>query len=262
MVKIILAPGQKSEFDAPAATHGLATTTILSTDTVPASTESNAKLSESFNEDLRTTDPFSEPFKPDAPKTIETDTPAATTTTTAQAAFLRQRGRSTKLASHYDQAGSTNILPSTASDQSSKSSRNSHTSAPYSITEIAPCEEEQIRPRTTSNRYSRSTRSNKTPEQALQLLMNRCAKSETCTADARKALYRWQIPAEAHQSIIDQLTSLKFIDDSRYATAYVREKASLSRWGEYKIRAGLRNKQIDEETINAALPTRRARHDG
>ena len=83
--------------------------------------------------------------------------------------------------------------------------------------------------------------------------MNRCAKSETCTADARKALYRWQIPAEAHQSIIDQLTSLKFIDDSRYATAYVREKASLSRWGEYKIRAGLRNKQIDEETINAAL---------
>ena len=62
MVKIILAPGQKSEFDAPAATHGLATTTILSTDTVPASTESNAKPSESFNEDLRTTDPFSEPF--------------------------------------------------------------------------------------------------------------------------------------------------------------------------------------------------------
>ena len=83
--------------------------------------------------------------------------------------------------------------------------------------------------------------------------MNRCAKSETCTADARKALYRWQTPAETHQNIIDQLTSLKFIDDSRYATAYVREKASLSRWGEYKIRAGLRNKQIDEETINAAL---------
>lgn len=253
MVKIILAPGQKSEYDAPAATHGLATTTILSTDTVPASTESNAKPSESFNEDLRTTDPFSEPFKPDAPKTIETDTPAATTTTTAQAASLRQRGRSTKLDSRYNQTGTTNILSSTTSDQSSKSSRNSRTSAPYPIADPPPCEEEQIRPRTASNRSSRSTRSNKTPEQALQLLMNRCAKSETCTADARKALYRWQIPAEAHQNIIDQLTSLKFIDDSRYATAYVREKALLSRWGEYKIRAGLRNKQIDEETINTAL---------
>mgnify|MGYP001243147289 FL=1 len=253
MVKIILAPGQKSEFDAPAATHGLATTTILSADTVPASTESNAEHFESFNEDLRTTNPCSKSFKPGTPKAIETDTPVATTTTTAKVASLRQRGRSTQSDALYDQAGSTNILPSTASDQSSKSSRNSHTSAPYSITEIAPCEEEQIRPHTTSNRFSRSARSNKTPEQALQLLINRCAKSETCTADARKALYRWQIPAEVHQNIIDQLTSLKFIDDSRYATAYVREKALLSRWGEYKIRAGLRNKQIDEETINAAL---------
>ena len=253
MVKIILAPGQKSEFDAPAATHGLATTTILPADTAPISTESNTEHFESFNEDRRTTDPCSEPFKPDTSKAIETDTPAATTTTTAQAASLRQRGRSTKSDSSYDQAGSTNILPSTASDQSSKSSRNSRTSAPYPIAAPPPCEEEQIRPRTASNRSSRSTRSNKTPEQALQLLMNRCAKSETCTADARKALYRWQIPAEVHQNIIDQLTSLKFIDDSRYATAYVREKALLSRWGEYKIRAGLRNKQIDEETINAAL---------
>lgn len=252
MVKIILAPGQKSEFDALAATHGLATTTILSTDTVPASTESNTEHFESFNEDRRTTDPCSEPFKPDTPKAIETDTPAATTTT-AQAASLRQRGRSTNSDYSYDQAGSTNILSSTTSDQSAKSSRNSRTSSPYPIAETPPCEEEQIRPRTTSNRSSRSTRSNKTPEQALQLLMNRCAKSETCTADARKALYRWQIPAETHQNIINQLTSLKFIDDSRYATAYVREKASLSRWGEYKIRAGLRNKQIDEETINAAL---------
>ena len=133
MVKIILAPGQKSEFDAPAATHGLATTTILSADTVPTSTESNTEHFESFNEDRRTTDPCSEPFKPDTSKTIETDTPAATTTTTAQAASLRQRGRSTKLDSRYNQTGTTNILSSTTSDQSSKSSRNSRTSAPYPI---------------------------------------------------------------------------------------------------------------------------------
>ncbi|MFR4026527.1 MAG: RecX family transcriptional regulator [Alistipes indistinctus] len=45
----------------------------------------------------------------------------------------------------------------------------------------------------------------------------------------------------AHESIIRKLTEQKFIDDTRYAAAYVREKATLSRWGSGKIRSGLRH---------------------
>ncbi len=55
------------------------------------------------------------------------------------------------------------------------------------------------------------------------------------------------------ESIIRKLTEQKFIDDTRYAAAYVREKATLSRWGSYKIRSGLRTKQISEETIAEAV---------
>ena len=101
--------------------------------------------------------------------------------------------------------------------------------------------------------YPRREKTAKTPEQALQLLMNMCAKSEKCTSDARKALYRWGVEPSAHESVIRELTEQKFIDDTRYAAAYVREKATLSRWGSYKIRAGLRTKQISEETIAEVL---------
>ena len=45
----------------------------------------------------------------------------------------------------------------------------------------------------------------------------------------------------------------RFIDDGRYAEAFVRDKLRLSGWGEYKIRTALQRKRIDRELIDAAL---------
>jgi len=44
-----------------------------------------------------------------------------------------------------------------------------------------------------------------------------------------------------------------FIDDARYAGAFVREKLRLSGWGEYKIRTALQRKGVSKERIDAAL---------
>lgn len=93
----------------------------------------------------------------------------------------------------------------------------------------------------------------KTPEQALQALMARAAKAEISTGDARRLLYRWGVEPQRHQEVIDTLVRGRFIDDSRFAAAYVREKARLSRWGMYKIRAGLRAKGIAAEVAAEAL---------
>lgn len=101
-------------------------------------------------------------------------------------------------------------------------------------------------------KYDRTRRS-KTPEQALQLLMNRCAKAELSVSDARRSLYRWGVEPAEQQPVIDTLLKQRFIDESRYAAAYVREKARLNRWGVHKIRTGLRSKQIPEEIIAEAL---------
>lgn len=93
----------------------------------------------------------------------------------------------------------------------------------------------------------------KSAEQALRSLMDRCAKSEVASGDARRALYRWGVEVSEHDGVITKLLEHRFIDDARYAAAYVREKSRLSNWGVYKIRTGLRAKQINEDIISEAI---------
>lgn len=93
----------------------------------------------------------------------------------------------------------------------------------------------------------------KTAEQALSSLMRLCARAERSSGDALRLMATWEVPAAQRQGVLQRLINEKFIDDSRYAEAFVREKSNLSVWGEYKIRATLRNKGIATEIINKAL---------
>lgn len=93
----------------------------------------------------------------------------------------------------------------------------------------------------------------KTPEQALRSLMNLCAKTEKCSGDARRLMTRWGVEPAAQERILKTLTDQRFIDDGRYAAAFVREKIRLSGWGAYKIRAALSAKRIAREVIDGAL---------
>jgi regulatory protein len=47
----------------------------------------------------------------------------------------------------------------------------------------------------------------------------------------------------------------KYIDDKRYAEAFVRDKYRFNKWGRIKIAQGLRMKGIDSETISNAMET-------
>ena len=96
-------------------------------------------------------------------------------------------------------------------------------------------------------------RREKTPEQALRSLMNLCVKTERSEFDVRRLLERWGIAAEERQRIVDTLVRDRFVDNRRYAEAYVREKVRFSGWGRFKIRAALRAKRIDESIIEEAL---------
>lgn len=274
MVKIILAPGQKSEYDAPAATHGLSDTTILPDDTPVAATpqtppDTSDHTGGFTNESLDRFGDGTAPFPSAHNSLTSLETEAASTPNRANRR-TKKRGPTadTRFGNWADEltdsgqaddpfrvAQEVNFTEFDAPSTATQTLRRRRKSFPQTVTEEAATEDTEEYGSTTkrSSRSARPHRSPKSPEQALNLLMNRCAKSETCTSDARKALYRWQVPVESHQTILDQLTAQKFIDDSRYAAAYVREKATLSRWGSYKIRAALRAKQIDEETVNEAL---------
>ena len=96
-------------------------------------------------------------------------------------------------------------------------------------------------------------RRTKSPEQALASLMRLCARAEKCESDARRLLRGWGIGEEEASRIVERLIRDRFIDDGRYAAAFVREKLRLSGWGEYKIRTALQRKRIDRALIDAAL---------
>ena len=93
----------------------------------------------------------------------------------------------------------------------------------------------------------------KTAEQALASLMRLCARAERSSGDAMRLMATWMVPEGDRQGVLLRLIKDRFIDDSRYAEAFVREKSNLSAWGEYKIRATLRRKGIADEIINSAL---------
>ena len=93
----------------------------------------------------------------------------------------------------------------------------------------------------------------KTAEQALTSLMRLCARAERSSGDAMRLMATWLVPEADRQGVLQRLIKDRFIDDSRYAEAFVREKSNLSAWGEYKIRTALRRKGIADDIINSAL---------
>lgn len=93
----------------------------------------------------------------------------------------------------------------------------------------------------------------KSPEQALRSLMNLCARSEKCSADALRLMKGWGVADSDARRVLQRLVTERFIDDSRYAAAFVREKINLSGWGGYKITAALKRKGIDGAIIAEAM---------
>ena len=93
----------------------------------------------------------------------------------------------------------------------------------------------------------------KTPEQALAALMRLCARAEKSQEDARRLMRGWGLAEREGEQVLARLVRDRFIDDGRYAEAFVRDKLRLSGWGEYKIRTALQRKRIDRALIDAAL---------
>ncbi|HKL71956.1 MAG TPA: regulatory protein RecX [Marinilabiliaceae bacterium] len=80
-----------------------------------------------------------------------------------------------------------------------------------------------------------------------------CARREYCSGDMIKKLKNWEVSDEIISKVINQLKEEKFIDDTRYARFFVRDKAKFNRWGEQKIIWAMRQKQISQEVIQEAI---------
>ena len=84
-----------------------------------------------------------------------------------------------------------------------------------------------------------------------------CSRAEMCSSavydKALKAFGDERDAAERATEVLDSLIADKFVDDLRYASAFAREKSSLTGWGPIKISYALAAKKIDRATIKKAL---------
>ena len=90
-------------------------------------------------------------------------------------------------------------------------------------------------------------------EQALNRMATYCSRSEKCTQDVRKKLDLWEIPPQEQTRIVQSLQKEKFLDEDRYASAFVRDKARFNGWGIHRIRLELKKRNLPAEVINNAL---------
>jgi len=92
-----------------------------------------------------------------------------------------------------------------------------------------------------------------TPQQALVRLEELCARAEHSSGEMRQKLRRWCIAPTDADKIVESLVSRRFIDDSRFADAYVRDKVEYGGWGRRKIALGLYQKGVARDIISDAL---------
>lgn len=92
-------------------------------------------------------------------------------------------------------------------------------------------------------------------KKALNLAAGLCSKKEYCLQDIRKKLLSWETAPEDCERILEFLQKNRFIDESRFASFYAKDKFRFNRWGEQKISLMLRQKGIPADIIREALAT-------
>ena len=87
---------------------------------------------------------------------------------------------------------------------------------------------------------------------AMIRLTAKCAVSEYCRADIRKMMSRWELPEGVADKIVKRLQDERYIDEQRYAHAFVRDKFRYNHWGWIRIEQELRRRNIPQEYIDEA----------
>lgn len=89
--------------------------------------------------------------------------------------------------------------------------------------------------------------------EAYNRLASLCSRGEQTVYDCHHKLVQWGIPTEDGNAIIERLQDEDFLNEARYAKAYVHDCLAFSGWGRIKIRYQLKSKGLREELISEAM---------
>lgn len=80
-----------------------------------------------------------------------------------------------------------------------------------------------------------------------------CARSEHCQYDLLEKMRRWDMSDEAQARVMQRLVSEHYVDDERYARAFVHDKIKYNKWGRRKVEQALWLKHIDDDIRRQVL---------
>ena len=92
-----------------------------------------------------------------------------------------------------------------------------------------------------------------TYQEALAKAEKYCAYQERSQQEVRNRLAAWKVDPEMAEAVITALITSNFLNEVRYAAAFVSGHYRIKRWGRLKITAALRREGISERCIRAAL---------
>ncbi len=92
-----------------------------------------------------------------------------------------------------------------------------------------------------------------TEQEAYLQLAALCAQAEHCQQEMRDKMRRWGLDETVQNRIIDRLIKERYVDDERYARAFVKDKIRYNKWGRRKVQQALWMKRIDADIQQQVL---------
>ena len=92
-----------------------------------------------------------------------------------------------------------------------------------------------------------------TEQEAYLQLAALCAQAEHCRQEMLDKMKRWGLDEGVKDRIISRLVKERFVDDERYARAFVKDKVHYNKWGRRKIQQALWMKRIEEHIQQQVL---------
>lgn len=93
----------------------------------------------------------------------------------------------------------------------------------------------------------------KTEQEAYLALAALCAQAEHCQCEMLEKMRRWELSDEAQARVMERLVKERYVDDERYARAFVKDKIRYNKWGRQKVEQALWQKHIDDDIRQRVL---------
>jgi len=92
-----------------------------------------------------------------------------------------------------------------------------------------------------------------TEQEAYLQLAAICAQAEHCQQEMIDKMRRWELDETVQNRIVQRLVKERYVDDERYARAFVKDKIRYNKWGRRKVQQALWQKRIDADIQQRVL---------